>query len=139
METGPITNLEWRVLIQNSLMGFCHLQLTDTSGLILAKRYSGFESPSLRHSVLPAEKLPLIVGEIYEIRPHFGIIPTQTGLERADCPRHSGHNIPAFLCSSISSPTSKVVLGEHRAITNRLSRESHLTSRKAIDGKLENT
>jgi len=56
IETGLIAKLKQRVLVQNSFLGFCYLQGTDTSMLSAPKPDRGFESTSLRHAVWTAEK-----------------------------------------------------------------------------------
>ena len=56
MENGPTTNLEGRILVQNSVAAFCFLQPTDTTEFRGSKLYRRFESLPLRQQVLTAEK-----------------------------------------------------------------------------------
>src|SRR5271165_2612497 len=56
METGPNAKFARRVSLQDSLLWFCYLQLTDTPGFRSPKPYWRFESLSLRHAVRTAEK-----------------------------------------------------------------------------------
>ncbi len=51
METGPIAAFERRISVQNSLLRYCYLQLTDTSRFREAKLYRRFESTPLRQQV----------------------------------------------------------------------------------------
>ena len=85
METGPIATLERHISAQDSLLRYCYLQLTDTSGFRGRKLYRGFESLPLRHAVWTAEKLGYLFAEMREQCPHFAIIPRQIGLQRTDC------------------------------------------------------
>jgi hypothetical protein len=53
-----------RVLVRNSLLRFCYLQLTDTSRIGVTKPDRGFECLPLRHAVCTAEKSACIAPKI---------------------------------------------------------------------------
>lgn len=88
----------------------------------------GFESLPLRHTVWPAEKLWLFAAKIREKWSYFAIVMNQTGPQRTDSWTRRAVSLRLFSGASKSSPTLENHSGEWLAITNRMFRESDLTS-----------
>lgn len=133
METGPNAKFARWVSLQDSLLWFCYLQLTDTPWFRSPKSYRGFESLSLRHAVWTAEKsCPSFLQPSRELCPFSAISARQTGLRRMDCLYYWGRLFVPFSDAAMTSPTSINSSGEGLTIRNRDVYEPHLTSSPEI-------
>ena len=119
--------------MRNSPIRFCYLQLTDMSGLSVAKPDRRFETLSLRHAVCTAKKVGSSSSEIRRKRPYFAIILGQTGRQRTDCSAANVVLSSLFSGRHMRSPVSMRALGECNAI--RSWRFGHSESTLSVCGK----
>jgi len=97
METGPIAAFERRISVQDSLLRYCYLQLTDTSRFREAKLYRG-SNPLRSASKSELQRNSAVLSsEIREICPFLAIMLKQTGPQRTDRRTAKAAFVLAFL------------------------------------------